>query len=125
MTENQSLSSLDFLIRGNDYLSNYHPDFELIGRDEEVNKLAAVLMRSQSNSALLVGQFGVGGSAICKGLQQAKHAQDAPFDLICKRFFWLDSDGLFASGDPVLINESFSKTLNTLNKTPNSVLIFR
>ncbi len=122
MSNNNDLSTHDFLFRGDDYLTQ-HPDFELVGREDEVKKLIAVLMRSQSNSALLVGRHGVGGSAICKGMQQAKKAPNAPFDLISKRFFWLDSDGLFASGDSVQINEGFNKTLKTLEKTPNSVLI--
>jgi len=112
----------DYLIRGSDYLKQY-PDFKLVGREMEVLQLAAILTRSHANCVLLVGPGGVGGSAICLGLEEAKSKPDAPFDLISKRFYWLDGDGLFASGDPARINDSFQKTLRTLARTPDSVLI--
>ncbi|MEJ2589930.1 MAG: AAA family ATPase [Candidatus Thiodiazotropha sp.] len=112
----------DALIRGSEYLQQY-PDFKLVGRDGEVRQLTAILTRSHANSVLLVGPGGVGGSAICLGLEQAKAEPDAPFDLISKRFFWLDGDGLFASGDPARISGRFQKTLRTLARTPDSVLI--
>ncbi|MEH6564720.1 MAG: AAA family ATPase [Halopseudomonas sp.] len=60
---------------------------------------------------------------MCLGLEERKSAQDAPYDLISKRFYWLDSDGLFASGNPSIINDSFQKTLKILARTPDSVLI--
>jgi ATP-dependent Clp protease ATP-binding subunit ClpB len=112
----------DYLIRGRDYLEQ-SPDFELVGREQEVNKMTAVLMRKKANSILLVGAGGAGASAICMGLQSKKDDPDAPFDLVSKRFFWLDSDGMFSSGDPSTINQNFEKTLRTLERTPDSVLI--
>jgi ATP-dependent Clp protease ATP-binding subunit ClpB len=112
----------DYLIRGSDYLQQY-PDFKLVGREQEVRQLTAILTRSHANCVLLVGPGGVGGSAICLGLEEAKSRLDAPFDLISKRFYWLDSDGLFSSGDSTRINDSFQKTLRTLARTPDSVLI--
>jgi ATP-dependent Clp protease ATP-binding subunit ClpB len=112
----------DALIRGSEYLQHY-PDFKLVGREGELRQLAAILARSHANSVLLVGPGGVGGSAICLGLEQAKAEPDAPFDLISKRFYWLDGDGLFASGEPARISERFQKTLRTLARTPDSVLI--
>jgi len=122
MSGRQNEPLQDALIRGSEYLKQY-PDFKLVGRENEVRQLTAILTRSHANCVLLVGPGGVGGSAICLGLEQAKTKPDAPFDLISKRFFWLDGDGLFASGDPARINESFQKTLRTLARTPDSVLI--
>jgi ATP-dependent Clp protease ATP-binding subunit ClpB len=112
----------DYLIRGSDYLKQY-PDFKLVGREQEVRQLTAILTRSHANCVLLVGPGGVGGSALCLGLEEAKSRLDAPFDLISKRFYWLDSDGLFSSGDSARINDSFQKTIRTLARTPDSVLI--
>jgi ATP-dependent Clp protease ATP-binding subunit ClpB len=122
MSGRQKEPQQDALIRGSEYLKQY-PDFKLVGRESEVRQLTAILTRSHANCVLLVGPGGVGGSAICLGLEQAKAKPDAPFDLISKRFYWLDGDGLFASGDPTSINESFQKTLRTLARTPDSVLI--
>ena len=123
MPDTDMLSAHDFLIRGRDIQKHKLQDFELVGRDEQLKNLMAILMREESNSALLVGQAGVGSTALCYGLIKARDLHDAPFDLIRKRFFWLDSDGLFASGDPNDINESFRRTLKTLEQTSNSVLI--
>ncbi|WP_165838476.1 AAA family ATPase [Pokkaliibacter plantistimulans] len=111
-----------FLTRGRDYLAR-HPDFKLVGRSVELNKLAGILMRNRANSILLVGAGGVGCSAICMGLQAAKTDPAAPFDLLSKRFFWLDTDGLFASGDGAQINEAFQKLLRTLGRSRDTVLI--
>ena len=112
----------DHLIRGADYLEQT-PNFQLVGREETLRKLTAVLMRKSANSVLLIGPGGVGCSAICKGLQKSKESPDSPFDIVSKRFFWLDSDGLFSSGDPGRINRSFEKTIRRLSRTPDTVLI--
>jgi ATP-dependent Clp protease ATP-binding subunit ClpB len=123
MSNNTKINTAqDYLIRGKDYLAAQE-NFELVGREEELKKLTAILMRKNANSILLVGSGGVGCSAITMGLEQSKQDPNATFDIISKRFFWLDTDGLFASGDPNEINESFNKTLRTLERTSDSVLV--
>jgi ATP-dependent Clp protease ATP-binding subunit ClpB len=112
----------DYLIRGSDYLE-LTPNFSLVGREDTRRKLTGILMRKSANSVLLVGPGGVGCSAICRGLQKSKENPDSPFDIVSKRFFWLDSDGLFSSGDPNRINNSFEKTIKRMSRTPNTVLI--
>jgi ATP-dependent Clp protease ATP-binding subunit ClpB len=122
MSELAGESIRDYLIRGTDYLEQF-PNFELVGREDTRAKLTAILMRKSANSVLLVGPGGVGCSAICRGLQKSKDSPDAPFDIVSKRFYWLDSDGLFSSGDPGRINHSFEKSIKRLSRTPNTVLI--
>lgn len=112
----------DHLIRGHDYLELF-PDFKLVGREEVLNKLTAILMRKRANNVLLIGSGGVGCSAICIGLQESKSKPDTPFDIVSKRFFWLDGDWLFSSGDPGSINDGFNRALRTLSRTPDSVLV--
>ncbi len=112
----------DYLIRGLDYLSR-HAGFQLVGRAEDLQRMTKVLMRKHANSILLIGPGGVGCSALCQGLQLRKKEVDAPFDIVSKRFYWLDTDGLFASGDPNRINQSFEKSLRRLSYTPETVLI--
>ncbi|MCE2571885.1 AAA family ATPase [Motilimonas eburnea] len=116
------MSQDNFLIRGRDKLAQY-PDFQLVGRDKELKQLAGVLMRKQANSVLLVGTGGVGCSALCLGLQASKNDPHASFDIINKRIFWLDTDGLFASGDPNAMNEQYQKLLRTLSRSRESILI--
>ncbi len=122
MSEQTITPIQDHLIRGHDYLAQ-RPEFALIGRLETIQQLTAILTRRHANNILLVGSGGVGCSALCLGLEERKFAQDAPYDLISKRFFWLDSDGLFSSGNPNTINDSFQKSIKTLARTPDSVLI--
>ena len=112
----------DYLIRGIDYLEN-QPGFQLVGRFEDLQRMTKVLMRKHANSILLIGPGGVGCSALCQGLQLKKKDADAPFDIVSKRFYWLDTDGLFSSGDPNRINQSFEKSLRRLSYTPETVLI--
>jgi ATP-dependent Clp protease ATP-binding subunit ClpB len=112
----------DHLVRGHEYLEQF-PDFALVGRDDALKKLAAILTRERANNVLLIGPGGVGCSAICLGLQESKGKPDTPFDIVSKRFFWLDGDWLFSSGSPERINDGFNKALRTLSRTPDSVLV--
>ncbi len=112
----------NFLIRGRDYLAR-HPEFRLVGRDEELKKLSRILMRKKANSVLLVGTGGVGCTALCLGLQASKHLPETPFDIINKRLFWLDTDGLFSSGDIAAMNDNFTKLLARLSRYPDTLLL--
>lgn len=114
--------SKDFLIRGEDYIAR-HQGFRLVGRTQELRTLSGILMRKSAHNVLLVGAGGVGCSALCMGLQARKTDPDVPFDIINKRIFWLDSDGLFSSGDHAATNESFQKLLRILRRSKDSVLI--
>ena len=122
MTSPRNKTAQDFLIRGHDHLEQF-PGFELVGRDDILQKLTGILMRKRANNVLLIGSGGVGCSAICLGLQESKLKTETPFDIVSKRFFWLDIDLLFASGDPSVINAGFDKAIRTLSRNPDSVLI--
>nr|WP_298688104.1 AAA family ATPase [uncultured Dongia sp.] len=113
---------MNHLIRGDEYLART-PQFKLVGRDKELKRLSAILVRSKANSVLLVGPGGVGCSALCLGLQASKQNPNTPFDIVSKRLFWLDTDALFSQGDGGKINESIDRIVKTLYRTPESVLI--
>lgn len=121
MSKNENTSQ-GVLIGGADYLTA-RPDFKLVGREKELQSLSGILMRKKANSVLLTGPGGVGCTALCMGLEACKDDPEAPFDIVSKRFFWLDVDRLFASGDSATINGEFKKMIATLNRTPDSVLI--
>ena len=114
--------SSDYLIRGSDYLAK-HPGFKAIGRDAELKQVSNILMRKESNNVLLTGLPGVGISSITMGLQASKDDLNSPSDIVGKRFYWLDTDALFASGDPAKVNEGFQKALATLSRAPDTVLV--
>jgi ATP-dependent Clp protease ATP-binding subunit ClpB len=115
-------SSSDYLFRGSDYLAK-HPDFKAVGREREMKEVSNVLMRKDGNNLLLTGLAGVGVSSVVMGLQASKEDPNTPLDIVGKRFFWLDTDGLFSSGDANKVNEGFQKALQTLSRSPDTVLV--
>lgn len=117
-----TIPSPDFLIRGEDHMAR-KGDFQLIGRAEELKDASTVLMRKSNNNLVVYGQTGVGISSIVTGVQASKEDLKTPFEIVGKRFFWLDTDALFASGDATKINEGFQKTLSTLARSPDTVLV--
>ncbi len=115
-------SSQNFLIRGADYLARF-PGFKLVAREEEVKRLNRILMRDKANSVLLVGPGGVGCTALCLEIEACKSNPETPFDILSKRLFWLDTDGLFSSGDPSAMNENFQNVLRRLSRYPDTLLV--
>lgn len=107
----------EFLISGEKILEN-HQDFTLVGRDVELDTLMKVLMRKDARNVILVGQNGVGCTALTYGLQEAKSKPSTPFDIVHKRIWFLDTDGLFSN--PESTTESFKKMINLLSDTPDS-----
>lgn len=116
------MATNQYLTRGSDYLAE-KPDFKLIGRDLELERLTAILMRNDANSILLVGPGGVGCTALCLGLQARKSEPDAPFDIVTKRLYWLNVDELFSSADNNEINKNFTAILKKMKNTTDSILI--
>ncbi len=112
----------DYLIRGSDILAA-RPGFRLVGREMELKQMSAILMRRHAQNVLLVGPGGVGCSSICYGLQAAKEDASLPFDIISKRLFWLDTDGLFSSGVHSTISDAFTRLRRTLIRSASSVLV--
>lgn len=112
----------EFLLNGSNVLKSC-TNFRLIGRKDILNDLCGILTQSSANSVIACGAGGVGISALALGLQARKLDDDAPFDIVNKRFFWLETDGLFGLGDNQLIQKEFQTIFNELNRTPDSVLI--
>lgn len=93
------------------------PDFSLVGRDTELKSMINILSRRFAHNVLLTGQGGSGCSALCLGLQQAKSRTDLPFDVLHKRLWWLDTDGLFSEPDQT--QELFDGMLKKVSNTPD------
>lgn len=112
------------LIRGREYLATF-PEFKLVGREHDLERISSILIRKSCNSLLLTGPAGVGVSILPIGLQAAKELPDTPFDIIVKKLFWLNTDSLFSSGDSNKINDEFQRMLKKLTQTPESILIIK
>jgi len=68
----------------------------VIGRDEEIRRCMQVLNRRTKNNPVLIGEPGVGKTAIAEGLAQRIVAGDVPTALQNKRIIALDMGGLIA-----------------------------
>jgi ATP-dependent Clp protease ATP-binding subunit ClpB len=68
----------------------------VIGRDEEVRRIAQVLSRRTKNNPVLIGKPGVGKTAIVEGLAQRIAAGDCPESLKNRRVLALDMGALIA-----------------------------
>src|SRR6059058_4408094 len=68
----------------------------VIGRDEEIRRVIQVLSRRTKNNPVLIGEPGVGKTAIVEGLAQRIVAGDVPESLKGRRVWALDIGGLLA-----------------------------
>lgn len=68
----------------------------VIGRAEEIEQTIEILARRTKNNPVLLGEAGVGKTAIAEGLAQAIHAGEVPKQLHGKRIIALDMPGMLA-----------------------------
>lgn len=68
----------------------------IIGRDEEIRRVLHILSRRKKNNPILVGEAGVGKTAIVEGIAWRIVKKDVPENLKSKRIFVLDIAGLVA-----------------------------
>lgn len=68
----------------------------IIGRDKEIARAVQILCRRQKNNPCLIGEPGVGKTAIAEGLAQRIVKGDVPFQLSDKEVFLLDFTALVA-----------------------------
>ena len=95
----------------------------LIGRDREVERVIQVLCRRRKNNPLLVGEAGVGKTAIAEGLAARIVAGDIPEILAQSTVYSLDMGALLAGtkyrGD---FEQRLKAVLKQLQEDPNSML---
>ncbi|MBR1529544.1 MAG: ATP-dependent Clp protease ATP-binding subunit [Oscillospiraceae bacterium] len=68
----------------------------IIGRDREISRAMQILSRRTKNNPCLIGEPGVGKTAIAEGLAQRIAAKEAPFHLLDKKIYLLDLTALVA-----------------------------
>jgi ATP-dependent Clp protease ATP-binding subunit ClpB len=97
----------------------------VIGRDEEIRRVIQVLSRRTKNNPVLIGDPGVGKTAIAEGLAQRITAGDVPEGLKGKRVWALDIGALIAGskyrGE---FEERLKAVLNEIKSAEGQVILF-
>jgi ATP-dependent Clp protease ATP-binding subunit ClpB len=97
----------------------------VIGRDEEIRRVIQVLSRRTKNNPVLIGDPGVGKTAIAEGLAQRVVAGDVPEGLKGKRVWALDIGALIAGskyrGE---FEERLKAVLNEIKSAEGQVILF-
>ncbi|MCQ2603044.1 MAG: ATP-dependent Clp protease ATP-binding subunit, partial [Clostridia bacterium] len=95
----------------------------VIGRGKEIERIIQILCRRTKNNPILIGEPGVGKTAIVDGLAQAIENGEVPDILRNKKIFSLDVASLVAGtryrGD---FEERFKNTLKSIQKDGNTIL---
>jgi ATP-dependent Clp protease ATP-binding subunit ClpB len=95
-TSESSLQALEKFCKNLTALAKEGKLDPVIGRDEEIRRTMQVLSRRTKNNPLLIGDPGVGKTAIAEGLAQRIIQGDVPDSLKGKRLFTLDMGSLIA-----------------------------
>ena len=96
----------------------------VVGRDVEVKRIAQILSRKKKNNAVIVGDAGVGKSALVEKLAMMIHKGNCPTNLLDKRVMSLDLTALVAGTKyRGQFEERIKAILNELQEAPN-VIVF-
>ena len=97
----------------------------VIGRDSEILRVIQVLSRRTKNNPVLIGEAGVGKTAIVEGLAQKIATSDVPDLLLGKRVLSLDLSGMLAGsrfrGE---FEERLKATIDEIQRSDGEIILF-
>lgn len=97
----------------------------VIGRDDEIRRVIQILSRKSKNNPVLIGEPGVGKTAIVEGIAWRIFKNDVPFSLRNKTIFELDLGSLIAGakyrGE---FEERLKATLNEIKESNGQIILF-
>ena len=97
----------------------------VIGRDDEIRRVIEILSRKTKNNPILIGEPGVGKTAIVEGLAWRIMKQDVPFGLKDKKLIELDMGSLI-SGSKYRgeFEERLKAVLNEVKQADGNIILF-
>ena len=97
----------------------------VIGRDDEIRKITEILARKTKNNVILIGEPGVGKTAIIEGLAERIVKDDVPLSLRNKMIYELDMGALIAGakyrGE---FEERLKAVLNKIKASEGKIILF-
>jgi len=145
-TENSLRAAIDELRKGNkvtsqsaedtyDALSKYAVNLNerarsgkldpVIGRDDEIRRVLQILSRRTKNNPILIGEPGVGKTAIAEGLAHRIIRGDVPENLKSKQIFSLDMGALIAGAKyKGEFEERLKAVINEVIKSNGEIILF-
>ncbi len=120
-----TMRSLDKFCRDLTALARQQKIDPVIGRDEEIRRVMQVLSRRTKNNPVLIGEPGVGKTAIVEGLARRIASGDVPDSLKNKRLLSLDLGALVAGakfrGE---FEERLKAVINEVQKSEGHIILF-
>ncbi|MBR8802751.1 ATP-dependent chaperone ClpB [Porphyromonas levii] len=97
----------------------------VIGRDDEIRRVLQILSRRTKNNPILIGEPGVGKTAIAEGLARRIVRGDVPENLKTKQIFSLDMGALVAGAKyKGEFEERLKSVVNEVKKSEGEVILF-
>ena len=97
----------------------------VIGRDNEIRRLIQILSRRNKNNPMIIGEPGVGKTALVEGLAQRIFSGDVPDNLKNKTVFSLDMGALIAGAKyQGEFEERLKSVVDTLEKSSGNIILF-
>ena len=97
----------------------------VIGRDEEIRRVLQILSRRTKNNPILIGEPGVGKTAIAEGLAHRIVRGDVPENLKSKQIFSLDMGALIAGAKyKGEFEERLKAVVNEVSRSDGQIILF-
>ncbi len=97
----------------------------IVGRDEEIRRIMHILSRRKKNNPILIGEAGVGKTAIVEGIAWRIVKKDVPESLLTKRIFVLDLASLIAGAKyKGEFEERLKGVINEVKNSDGEIILF-